>query len=137
MDETVTTPYRLGRLQKAILSIALHREAEGRSGQDDCGADVLSTEAIVVHLDLPDIEESLSGRRLYSATVYSPARLSKAEYLSAKGSVSVSLRILERRGLVVPVRGVTGWSGANLTAEGVRVAQSLREMELVRQPGAC
>jgi hypothetical protein len=120
---------RLGRLQKAILRIALrNREAEERNGQDNWGADILDTEAIVAHLELSD---SISihderGQRLYSTTVlHGSAKIGKTEYLSAKASVHASMRILERRGLLAGLRGLTGWSGANLTAEGVRVAQSL------------
>jgi hypothetical protein len=120
---------RLGRLQKAILRIALqNREAEERNGQDEWGADILDTEAIVAHLELSG---SISmhderGQRFYSTTVITDkAQIGKTEYLSAKASVHSSMRILERRGLLVGVRGLTGWSGANLTAEGVQVAQRL------------
>jgi hypothetical protein len=137
MDTTATAPNRLGRLQKVILALALrNREAEDRHGEEDYGADVLATEAIVAHLELPDAEAFFRDGRTYSTTIYGSARLSKAEYLSAKASVSVSLRILERRGLVVAVRGLTGWTGANLTEEGVRVAQSLQGIEATAQIAA-
>ncbi len=122
------TAARLGRLQKTILRIALqHRDAEGRNGDEDLGADVLSTEAIVAHLELPVSEPEVAGERLYCNAIPPSARRNKAEYLSARASVSTSLRILERRGLVVPVQGLTGWTGANLTPEGVRVARSLQD----------
>ena len=82
-------PCRLGRLQKSILRIASqNREAEGRNGAEDCGADVLATEAIVAHLELPDVQADPCRGRIYSPTIYGAARLSKAEYLSAKASVN-------------------------------------------------
>jgi hypothetical protein len=120
-------PYRPGRLQRTILGIALrNRELEGRTGFEDSGADVLYTEAVIEDIKCPASIRDHDGRRVYSETVFTLEKIGKTDYLAARASVGAAMRKLEKRGLVITVRGMTGWLGANLTEEGVKVAQWIR-----------
>ena len=133
-DVTRSVPYRPGRLQRAILDIALrNRELEGRTGCEKSGADILYTEAVIEDINCQASIRDQRGQRIYSDTVFTLGKIGKAEYLSARASVSASMRNLERRGLVVTVKGMTGWLGANLTEEGVRLAQRIRVARSNRQ----
>jgi len=125
----------LSKLQKQILGLAL-RNRESKDGHENsfCDLDVFTPEILEQVYRFPVEERSnffgtrVSTRKDPTRQHFDLAVIGRARYNAAQAAVSRALRRLEERGLVERQAGAyAAWCGANLTPEGVRTAQRLRQ----------
>jgi hypothetical protein len=120
----------LSELQKRILVLAYQnhsKESRPEPGTAVLGADLYKNEVLAQVFDLPlqsDIRTP-GGERDPAGWHFSKRALGQ-KYNAAQASVARAFRRLEDRELAVRLVGsVSGWSGIDLTDEGLRVAEKL------------
>jgi hypothetical protein len=123
----------LSELQKTILRIAWrNREAERRHDGSG-GGDVVYAEVLAEHygwhpsrcrLQAPSYEKEDEERRTFGSQHFAKEIIGERVYNAAHAALTRAMTRLATRGLVTLVYGVNSrWSGANLTADGVRLAR--------------